>query len=125
MTVAYHLRAYDKTTGFVGVEFDIPVTLLAFVKDLFPEASADPDLIDPHESACDQVARLAHELGIGVDPDAFDFYIEADEDWRLVEEAKARILEREADNAKHQNAGVSPQRRLGMRSMMLWRGHAA
>jgi hypothetical protein len=84
MTVAYHLRGYDKTTEFVGVEFDIPATMLPFVKDLLPEASADPELIEPHELAGDQVARLAHELAIVVDPDAFDFYIETDEDWRTV-----------------------------------------
>jgi len=82
MTLAYHLRGYDKTTEFVGVEFDIPSTMLSFVKDLLPEASANPDLIEPHELMSDQVARLAHELGIGVDPDGFDFYIEADEHWR-------------------------------------------
>ena len=79
MTVAYHLRGYDKTTELVGVEFDIPVTMLPFVKDLLPEASADPD-----ELVSDQVARLAHELGVGIDPHEFDFYIEADEDWRTV-----------------------------------------
>jgi hypothetical protein len=84
MTVAYHLRGYDKTTELVGVEFDIPVTMLPFVKDLLPEASADPDLVDPHELVSDQVARLAHELGVGIDPHEFDFYIEADEDWRTV-----------------------------------------
>ena len=84
MTVAYHLRGYDKATEFVGVEFDIPATMLPFVKDLVPLAAADPDLIEPHELVSDQVARLAQELGIGIDPDAFDFYIEADEDWRTV-----------------------------------------
>ena len=84
MTVAYHLRGYDKTTEFVGVEFDVPATMLPFVKDLLPQTSADPDLIEPHELAGDQVVRLAHELAIVVDPDAFDFYIEADEDWRTV-----------------------------------------
>jgi len=109
MTVAYHLRGYDKTTELVGVEFDIPMTMLPFVRDLLPEASADPDLIEPHELVSDQVARLAHELGIGIDPDAFDFYIGADEDWRVVEAAKARILELEADNAKQQNTGVCPE----------------
>ena len=68
MTVAYHLRGYDKTTELVGVEFDIPVTMLPFVKDLLPEASADPDLVDPHELVSDQVARLAHELGVALFP---------------------------------------------------------
>ncbi len=109
MTVAYHLRGYDKTTELVGVEVDIPATTLPFLKDLVPQAAADPDLVEPHELARDQVARLACELGIGIDPDAFDFYIEADEDWRLVEAARARILQRKADKANQQNTGVSPE----------------
>lgn len=82
MTVAYHLRGYNRRTEFVGVEFDIPVTMLPFVKGLLPDSDADPDLFEPHAIACEQVARLARELGINVDPTAFDFYIEADEDWR-------------------------------------------
>ena len=94
MTVAYHLRGYDKTTEYVGVEFDIPATMLSFVKDLLAEASADPDLIEPHELASDKVARLAHELGIGVDPNAFDFYLEADEDWRTVAEKRDALRAR-------------------------------
>jgi hypothetical protein len=94
MTVAYHLRGYDKTTEFVGVEFDIPTIMLPFVKDLLQQAAADPDLIEPHELVSDQVARLAHELAIVVDPDAFDFYIEADEDWRTVAEKRDALRAR-------------------------------
>jgi hypothetical protein len=78
----------------VGVEFDVPATMLPFVKELLPEASTDPDLIEPHELASEQVARLAHELGIGVDPDAFDFYIEASEDWRTVAEKRDALRAR-------------------------------
>jgi hypothetical protein len=91
MTVAYHLRGYDRTTELVGVEFDIPATTLPFLKDLVPQAAADPDLIEPHELVRDQVARLVRELGIGIDPDAFDFYIEADEDWRAVAEKRDAV----------------------------------
>jgi hypothetical protein len=58
--------------------------MLPFVKYLLPEASADPDLVEPHELVSDQVARTAQELGIDIDPEAFDFYLEADEDWRTV-----------------------------------------
>jgi hypothetical protein len=94
MTVAYHLRGYDKTTEFVGVEFDIPVKLLRLVKSLLPDIDVDPDLFDPHAIACDQVARLADELNVSLDPTAFDFYIESDEDWRIArdrrEPARAR-----------------------------------
>jgi hypothetical protein len=82
MTVVYHLRGYDKTTEFVSVEFDIPAAMLPLVKALLPDIDADPDLVEPHAIACDQVARLAHELRVSVNPDSFDFYIEADEDWR-------------------------------------------
>lgn len=83
MTVAYHLRGYDKRTEFVGVEFDIPATKLAFVKSLLPDIDEDPDLVEPHAIACEQVARLASELRFSVDPKAYDFYIEADEDLRI------------------------------------------
>jgi len=82
MTVAYHLRGYDKRTEFVGVEFDIPEAMLPLVKTLLADIDADPDLVEPHPIACDQVARLARELDLIVDPTAFDFYIEADEDRR-------------------------------------------
>ena len=94
MTVAYHLRGYDRTTEFVGVEFDIPATMLPFVKDLLQQAAADPDLVEPHELVSDQVARLAQKLGIDIDPDAFDFYIEADEDWRTVAEKRDTLRAR-------------------------------
>jgi hypothetical protein len=94
MTVAYHLRGYDKTTEFVGVACDIPTTMLPFVKDLLQQAAADPDLMEPHELVRDQVARLAHELAIVVDPDAFDFYLEADEDWRAVAEKRDTLRAR-------------------------------
>jgi hypothetical protein len=95
MTVAYHLRGYDRTTEFVGVEFDIPATMLPFVRNLLPQAAADPDLIEPHELVSDQVVRLAQELGIGIDdPDTFDFYIEADEDWRTVAEKRDALRAR-------------------------------
>jgi hypothetical protein len=59
-----------------------------------PEASADPELIEPHELAGDQVARLAQKLGIGIDPHAFDFYIETDEDWRTVANKRDTIRAR-------------------------------
>jgi len=94
MTVAYHLRGYDKTTELVGIEFDIPSTMLPFVKDLLQQAAADPDLVEPHELVSDQVARLAQKLGIDIDPDAFDFYIEADEDWRTVAEKRDTLRAR-------------------------------
>jgi hypothetical protein len=86
--VAYHLRAYDKQPELVRVAFDIPAGLLPLVKDLVPESAADPDLIEPHAIACNQAQRLAQELRISVDPEAFDFYIEADEDWRTAGERR-------------------------------------
>lgn len=89
MTVAYHLRGYDRTTEYVGVELDIPVELLPLVKSLLPDLDADPDLYHPHAIACDQVARLTQELSVSVDPSAFDFYIEADEDWRTGRDRRA------------------------------------
>lgn len=94
MTVSYHLRGYDKRTEFVGVEFDIPAAMLPFVKALLPDVDADPDLFEPHAIACRQVARLADELRISVDAEAYDFYIEANEDRRTAGERPGPVRAR-------------------------------
>ena len=94
MTVLYHLRGYDKRTEFVVVDFDIPTAMLPFVKALLPDIDADPDLVEPHAIACNQVARLAGELRISVDLEAYDFYIEATEDRRTAGEKNGPVRAR-------------------------------
>ena len=80
MTVAYHLRGYDKASEFLAVEYDIPADLLPWLKGLVVPAPDDPELIDPYELASHEVQRLAEALALSIDPIAFDYCVEADED---------------------------------------------
>jgi hypothetical protein len=84
VTVKYHLCAYDRCTEFLAVDFDIPEALLPAVRQLMPEASDDPDFIDPHEITSEQTARLARILGLTIDPDQYYYSVESDEDAYVV-----------------------------------------
>jgi hypothetical protein len=84
MTLAHHLRGYDRHTELLGVEYDIAEPLLALVKELVTAPSDDPDLIQPYPLDRTQVARLAEQIDEVVDPTAFDYFVEADDDWRSV-----------------------------------------
>ena len=84
MTVKYHLCGYDRSTEFLGVDFDIPSAMLATIRDLLPHCDEDPEFIDPLPITTDQAIRVADALGVAVEPDRFVYYIESDEDWRVV-----------------------------------------
>lgn len=84
MTVKYHLRGFDRRTEFLGVDIDISPELLAVVRELLPEAADDPEFIDPLPITDSQAIRVAEVLGVPVDPDRFEYFIESDEDWRVV-----------------------------------------
>ena len=84
MTVKYHLCGFDRRTEFLGVDIDIPPAMLAAVRELLPEAADDPEFIDPHAITDSQAIRVAEVLGVSVDLDRFEYFIESDEDWRVV-----------------------------------------
>jgi hypothetical protein len=84
MTIAHHLRGYHRQSGYLGAEFAIADRMLPDVRAILREAEDYPDLIDPYELARDQAFRLAEVLGFIVDPDLFDYFVEAEEDWRVV-----------------------------------------
>ena len=84
MTIAHHLRGYHRQTGHIGAEFAITARTLPDVREVLRQSEDDPDLIDPYELARDQASRLAEILGVVVDPGRFDYFVEAEEDWRVV-----------------------------------------
>ena len=84
MTVKYHLRGFDKRTEYEAVDFDIPASMLEIVHALVPQADKDTDFDDPHELTSDQAIRVADVLGVTVDPDRIDYYVESDEDAHVV-----------------------------------------
>jgi hypothetical protein len=84
MTLAHHLRGYGRHTELRGVEYDIAEPLLPLVNELVTARSDDPDLLQPYPLDRTQVARLAEQTGEAVDPTAFDYCVEADDDWKSV-----------------------------------------
>ena len=84
MTVKYHLCGFDRRTDFLGVDIEIPPAMLAAVRELLPEAADDPEFIDPHAITDSQAIRVAEVLGVSVDLERFEYFIESDEDWRVV-----------------------------------------
>jgi len=85
MTIAWHLRGYDRRTETLGCEFDISPGMLPLVRAVLPKPENDPELIDPYVLTRDLTIRLADGIGVSIHPDRYDYFVEADEDWRLVE----------------------------------------
>jgi hypothetical protein len=94
MTVRHYLRGYAKDMGHPGiddpdmgdlvVEFRIDGRRLPDLREILRAAEDDPDLIDPYELAGDLATRLAEVLGVVVDPARLDYFVETEEDWRVV-----------------------------------------
>ena len=84
MTVKYHLCGYDRGTEFLGVDIDIPPETLAIIRELLPEAADDPEFIDPLAITDIEAVRVAEVLGVPVDLDRFEYFVESDEDARVV-----------------------------------------
>ncbi len=84
MTVKYHLCGFDRRTESLAVDFDIRPEMLTVVHEPLPEAADDPEFIDPLPITDSQAIRVAEVLGVPVDLDRFEYFIESDEDWRVV-----------------------------------------
>ena len=94
MTVAYHLRGYHTRTGALGQEFVIGASTLLDVRRALRETGDDPELIDPHELGSNQARQVAEALGVSIDTERFDYFVEAEEDWRVVAAIRdARFVE--------------------------------
>jgi hypothetical protein len=84
VTATYHLRSYEKATGQWDADIDLTPAQLPIVRGLLPETEYDPDLVHPRGLSRDQAVELAERIGVTVEPDNFDYFVEADEDWRVV-----------------------------------------
>lgn len=84
MTIAHHLRGYDKHTEVLWAEYNIAASLLPSVRQLVTPPADDPDLIQPYALNRMQAAELAATIGVMPDLHSLDFFVEADEDWQTV-----------------------------------------
>jgi hypothetical protein len=91
MSVTWHLRGYDRHSELLATQYEIPLEMLATIRAIVAAEDNDPAMLDPRELSWDQTVRLAQVSGWSIDPNRFDYFIEADEDWRVVE-AKREAL---------------------------------
>lgn len=91
MSLARYLRGYDKRYETLRDQHDIPTGELPFLQELVGPAADDPDLFDPHPLGGSELRRLAQRLGITTDEDRYDYYVEAEEDWRRVAQMRDAI----------------------------------
>jgi hypothetical protein len=92
MSLRRHLRGYDKWSEALRSQYDVPKELLPIARQLIGETPDDPDLLDPHPLDPDQVRALARRLGMQIDPQQYDYYLEADEDWQKVAQMRDALL---------------------------------
>jgi len=78
MTVTWHLCGYDKRTEYLGSDIIIPQTMLPVVRSIVRPRDDDPAYADPVEASADQAARLAKALGVRVDLERFDYFVESE-----------------------------------------------
>jgi hypothetical protein len=95
MTMSWHLRGYARETGLLSKDFYIQPDMLPVVRNVLPDSHDDPVLIEPHELSPSRADRLADAIGVLVQPDLFDYFVEAEEDWRVVAAIRASHLDAE------------------------------
>ena len=77
MIVAWFVRGYDKRTEFESVTYKLPEGLVPLARSLVQPASDDPDLCDPYELTAEAIGVLSGQLGVRIDPDAYDYFLES------------------------------------------------
>jgi hypothetical protein len=88
VSAAHYLRGYDKLSDGLEVQYEVPASLLSLVRQLIGDTPSDPELFDPHQLTPKQVKVLASKLGYFVDDGKYEFYFEAEEDWKKVAEMR-------------------------------------
>ena len=74
--VTHRLVGYDKVTGWVAVECDIPQHHLQQVKLIAGVSADDPEAALCYRLDATQTRDLAATIGALVNPDALNFYME-------------------------------------------------
>jgi hypothetical protein len=75
-SIFHRLVGYDRATQRVAAEHDISDHHLDFVKRVAGVARDDPEAALCYRLNSDQVREIAAVIGITIDADAFNFYLE-------------------------------------------------
>ncbi|HJU16020.1 MAG TPA: hypothetical protein VJ770_06090 [Stellaceae bacterium] len=74
--IVHQLTGYDRETELLAVEYDIPSRLLSEVKRMAEVSAEDPEAVGSYPLRRDQASNIAKLLGIHIDVDGFDFFLE-------------------------------------------------
>jgi hypothetical protein len=74
--VVHQLTGYDQETELLAVEYDVPRHFLAKVKRIAEVSEDDPEAIGSYPLRRDQAKDITELLGIDIDADRFDFFLE-------------------------------------------------
>jgi hypothetical protein len=75
-TVSHRLVGYDPASGRVAAECEIPESKLDYVKQVAGVEADDPDAVLCYKLTGQQSRDIAGTIGIVVDADALNFYLE-------------------------------------------------
>jgi hypothetical protein len=74
--IVHQLTGYDRETELLAVEYDIPNHHLARIKRIAEVSAEDPEAVGSYPLRRDQASDIAKLLGIDIDADRFDFFLE-------------------------------------------------
>lgn len=88
MSLTRWLRGYHRQTEVLGGQWNIPTDEMPWIRRTVGSKPDDPDLLDPHALTTRQVRTLIAKLNLRIDPTEYDYYVEAEEDWKKVAEMR-------------------------------------
>lgn len=74
--IIHRLVGYNRSTGMVADEYDIPGIHLEFAKRVAGVPADDPEAVLCYRLTGQQARDIAGAIGATIDVDAFNFYIE-------------------------------------------------
>ena len=84
MTMVWHLRGYERDTGLLGKDFPLAPVKVRAVRGVLSNRDGEAIPVDPSELTPRTADRIADAIGLPIDSDRFDYFVEAEEDWRIV-----------------------------------------
>lgn len=75
-TITHRLIGYDRASGHVGVEYDVPDQLLDLAKGIAKVGADDPEAVLCYKLDDLQAHELAAAIGANIDCQQLNFYLE-------------------------------------------------
>jgi hypothetical protein len=89
MSLKRWIRGYDVHTEVLRGQWEIPSNEMHWVQRIVNSQNADdPDFLDSYPLTRAQARAFGYKFNLPLDATAFDYFLEADEDWKRVTELR-------------------------------------